>query len=170
MKRLVLLAIFAAIAPFALATLAHAAPLPMQAAPLRAEVKAKGAKAVVQRLLRSNQFDTMLRRIETGRADWLALAGDLRAEKDATDASATSGLNDAVARALPISPAGVLELVAKGFAVEDLCTLPYIEPTPAVEKRYFARAKAAVKRVKMDALAQAATQCLARLEEVEKMK
>lgn len=107
------------------------------------EIKLKGAKSVIERLVSGEkwtEFETVCDKIETGEKEWLEVA---RLLAPGSDAASAESLVFSVARALPKSPRQVLSLVAetekdpKGrFTVDRICTSPYIEPEPGVSERY----------------------------------
>ncbi|HSL78271.1 MAG TPA: hypothetical protein VK877_01305, partial [Pseudolabrys sp.] len=79
------------------------------------------------------QFEEICGAIETGRSEWLEVARLLR---PVSDGAQTLSVNYSVARALPKAPSRVLRLIGQGFAVEDVCTSPFIEPEPGLAERY----------------------------------
>lgn len=128
------------------------------------KVKAKGAASTVQSL-RSNDgegWSVMLTGIESGDAQWLKIGGELR---PATDASASTELDFAVARALPKSPAEVLGLVKTGkFRIADVCTVPYIEPDdPTVVQRHIEASIEALESIQVQNLEDVRDRCLTRM-------
>jgi hypothetical protein len=64
-------------------------------------------------------------------------------------------------RALPKAPNRVLALVGHGFALELICTLPFIEPGPGVAEDYERKTLVALSRVRSPALSPIATECSA---------
>jgi hypothetical protein len=111
--------------------------------PLIKEIKLKGAKAVIARLVSDEEwteFETVCDKVETGEKEWLEVAKLLA---PGSDAASAESLVFSVARALPKSPRQVLSLVAEtendpkgGFTVDRICISPYIEPEPGVSERY----------------------------------
>jgi hypothetical protein len=109
-----------------------------EARALLSEIDGSGPKAVLARLWDDQPlFDEVCARIATGDSQWLEVARRLRS---ASDAAASLSLDYSVARALPVAPARVLELVDRGFLLADVCTSPYIEPEPGIAEAYEARA------------------------------
>jgi hypothetical protein len=128
---------------------------------LRAEIKSRGPRAVLDRLLWNEpQFNAIGSQIETGRTEWLQIAQLLR---PASDASATLSLNFSVALALPRAPARVLRLIGHGFSIDDLCTSPFIEPEPGVAEEYEQRALRALAGFKGSTLEKVAAECADRV-------
>jgi hypothetical protein len=94
--------------------------------------------------------------IESGEPSWLKVAVALR---PFSDAGASLSLDYAVARALPKAPDRVMALVGHGFAMEDICTSPFIEPDPGIAEAYERQAMAALSKVKVPALVPIAVEC-----------
>ena len=101
--------------------------------------------------------------IETGESSWLEAAQRL---KPGTDASATLELRFAVSRALPKNPKGVLHLVGKGFSLDEICTSPFIEPEPGVEKAFLDEALRSLKNMAPGTLTKRSKECAAKLKEL----
>jgi hypothetical protein len=107
------------------------------------EIKLKGAKAVIERLVSNEEwteFETVCDKVETGEKEWLEVA---RLLAPGSDAASAESLIISVARALPKSPRQVLSLVAEtendpkgGFTVDRICISLFIEPEPGVSERY----------------------------------
>ena len=150
-----------------LASFASAQPQVPRPAAVRRQVKADGAKATIARLQHDSQFEGVLANIERGAKAWLGVAAALR---PGADAAAATGLNFAVARALPRAPATVLGLIGSPFGLEQVCTVPYIEPEQGVERRYLKAAKAALERRAASNLEAVRAKCLARIVEAEGSK
>lgn len=83
-------------------------------------------------------------RMAAGDPAALSLAERLRPD---ADAGAAEALDASAAQGLPRAPLAVLRLTGAGASVESLCTSPFIEPEPGVEKRYNQEALAALDRV-----------------------
>lgn len=111
-----------------------------------ASIHEKGARQTVAQMTQGKRtaWEAMLIHIENGDAQWLDVARELRA---GTDAVTTTELRFAVARALPISPQEVLGLIGRGFQVEEICVIPFVEAERAVEVDYLKRTKEALMRV-----------------------
>jgi len=124
---------------------------------LLSEIEATGPKAVLDRLWTNAQFDAVCSEIETADPLWFEVARRL---KGVSDAAASLSLNYCVARALPVAPARVLELVGHGFGLDDICTSPFIEPEPNVAERYEERAVTALARLRNSELAPLAERCV----------
>lgn len=119
----------------------------------------KGALQTVAEMTQGKRtaWEAMLIHIENGDAQWLDVARELRA---GTDAVTTTELRFAVARALPISPQEVLNLIDRGFQVEEICIIPFVEADRAVEVDYLRRTKEALIRVNATKNDAARLQCL----------
>jgi hypothetical protein len=129
------------------------------------DINENGAKATVQKLTggKHPQWNSVLRKIESGDARWLAVTRQLAA---GTDAGTSEDLQVILARALPKNPAGVLGLADSQtfLAIDDLCGAPFIEPEPAYLHRYLAKAQAAVKKLNDASVEEQRKKCLARIE------
>ena len=105
-------------------------------------------------------FERVLAGVESGDATWLSVASALR---QFSDAGGSLSLDYAVARALPRAPERVLGLVGHGFAMQRICTSPFIEPAPGVAEAYEQKTLIALSKVKSPALAPIAAQCAERV-------
>jgi len=105
-------------------------------------------------------FERVLAGVESGDATWLSVASALR---QFSDAGGSLSLDYAVARALPRAPERVLGLVGHGFAMQRICTSPFIEPAPGVAEAYEQKTLLALSKVKSPALAPIAAQCAERV-------
>ena len=130
------------------------------------DIEADGAKAVVDRLWNSGDYDRLLNHIDKGTPAWVALAPKLAA---GTDAGASEELTIALAYALPRNPQAVLSVLdAKSYVLEPerVCSAPFIEDAVKDIPRYGKRAKAAVSRVTAPPLQDNKAACLAALAKV----
>ena len=130
------------------------------------DIEANGAKAVVDRLWNSGDYDRLLDHIDKGTSAWVALAPKLAA---GTDAGSSEELSIALAYALPRNPEAVLAVLdPKNAALEPdmVCSAPFIEDTVKDIPRYIKRTKAAVSRVKAPSLQENKAACLAVLAKV----
>ena len=75
------------------------------------------------------------------------------------DAATALTLDFSVARALPGNPARVLGLVDRGFALQDICTSPFLEPEPGAAEAYAHRALVALESVSQPPLEAQARKC-----------
>ena len=126
---------------------------------LALEVESRGASEVVARLNSGGgrEWARVIRQIQTGSAAWLHVADKLL---DATDASRTGDLYFALSVALTHNAAGVLGMVGPKLPVEKVCSIPYIEPSPAVIRAYQSKARLALGRVTSAELEQRKKACL----------
>lgn len=133
---------------------------------LPARIAKEGGRAVLWDLWEHEQdFEYVLAGAESGDASWLRAAAALR---PFADAGASLSLDYAVGRALPREPNRVLGLVGHGFALERICTSPFIEPEPGVAEAYERKALIALSRVSAPALAPIAMECSKRIRLLEK--
>ena len=131
-------------------------------------VKRHGAVTVVQQFTRNwNHWEEVLHHIGSGNRVWLKVAQALR---PGTDAFSTTTLLLAVGQALPVAPEEVLRLVfnGKGFEFEDICTVPFLEPTDAVVLEYLTRVESALKKSMASDVNDLRLKCLASLQNFSK--
>ena len=150
------------IAAAAVALLLSASVLAAQAVPsadaLLEQIHIEGARQVLWQLWdKPTEFGHVLSGIESGSANWLRVAAELR---EAADGAASLSLDYAVAQAIPHNPSGVLSLINNGFPLDMVCTSPFIEPEPGVAERYEHRALVALQSVQ-GSLTPLAAQCAA---------
>jgi len=120
------------------------APTKLTAGSILQQVKEKGARKVLQEYSSASlQWHAILKHIETGDAEWLAVASELRA---VSDAGYSEDLDFSVATALPKNPSGVLRL--KHFALERVCDVPYLEPSEKTVHDFQTKAAAALETVR----------------------
>ncbi|MET3135289.1 hypothetical protein AAKU55_005597 [Oxalobacteraceae bacterium GrIS 1.11] len=130
-------------------------------------IEKNGAKATVGALssgTHGHQWEAVLRKIKTGDARWLAVAGVLA---EGTDAGTAEDLQVSLAVALPKNPGGVLLLAdTKSFlSLENICGAPFIEPTHAYIKRYLAEAQHSLENLKDVKVEQQKVKCLAKIQD-----
>ncbi|GAB3092395.1 hypothetical protein [Lysobacter terrae] len=140
--------------------LAGDGPAPTAKSLLSRIAKDGGRKVLWDLWEHEKDFGRMLAGIESGDAAWLQVATALH---PFADAGAALSLDYAVALALPKAPSRVLALVGHGFAVDDICTSPFIEPEPGIAEAYEREALAALSTVKAPALAPVAAECSKRV-------
>ena len=122
-----------------------------------ARISVEGGQKVLRDLWQHEEaFAPVLTGIESGDPSWLNIATQL---KPYADGAASLSLNYAVARALPKAPEAVLALVGKGFDIDRICTLPFIEPDPGVAELYERQTLAALSSVIDPSLKPLATRC-----------
>jgi len=128
---------------------------------LLARIENDGARVVLDDLWEHEaDFERVLAGVESGDATWLMVASALRKY---SDAGGSLSLDYAVARALPGSPERVLGLVGHGFALQRICTSPFIEPAPGVAEAYKQRTLMALSGINSSTLAPLARECSARI-------
>lgn len=131
---------------------------PELALQINGDIDSKGAKTALGALA---QDDARLGRVSDAIATadpvWLTIALRLRAGSDADTAET---LSRALAQALPNAPERVLALAGHGYAVDNLCTSPFIEPAPGVAEAYEAKALAALQSVTDPALKATVDECI----------
>lgn len=129
------------------------------------DIRDNGAKATVQKLTggRHPQWNSVLRKIESGDSRWLAVTRQLAA---GTDAGTSEDLQVILARALPKNPAGVLALANSQtfLAIDDLCGAPFIEPEPAYLHRYLRQARHALMSLNDASVEEQRKKCLGQIE------
>ncbi len=108
------------------------------------EIKLGGAAIVSRRIDADESFGrSVMNGIATGDSTWLDVAGKLTP----ASASSAASLSIALASALPRSPEKVLALVGAKYRVEDVCSIPFLEPESTLVTSYHHDAMAALDRV-----------------------
>ncbi len=156
----------------ALAFAVDAAPTPPvpSAAAISAEIDAKGAKEVVQRLWEAHQNEA------TGQSDWDRLADQIRLGRVAyiklvpklaagTDGWPSEDIGISLAYALPLAPAAVLRVIEPNDSyyvrgVSRVCGLPFLEGDMDDEPAYIRKASLAVSNVTAPDLQKVKAACL----------
>jgi hypothetical protein len=150
-----------AISVFALPTFAaHAADVTPPA--IIADIGQYGAPKVVKQLNAGSgaQWKAVIAGVATGQNAWLDVA---RAIQPGVDAGTGEDLTSAVASALKVNPAAVLQLIGTEFPLEKVCDIPLIEPTNAEVASWKRRALAALDRVRDASLTTKVHDCRAAL-------
>jgi hypothetical protein len=137
------------------------------AAGVEHNIKANGASSVVKQLKsgRGEQWQAVVRNVETGSTAWLHVARQLL---PATDAGNTESLYFALSLALTRNPEAVLPMVGPELPAGKICTVPYIEPSPKTEREHRAKVRAALTKVTKPDLAAQKETCLKELAVGEK--
>ena len=137
------------------------APNKMGSAPTAAQILSRiategGHKVAWDLWDNDREFKRVVRRIESGDAQWLEVARQI---KPHSDAALSLSLDYSVALALPNVPARVLALIGHGFDLDRVCTSPFIEPDPGVAEAYEWRTLVALARVTDPVLKSLALKC-----------
>jgi hypothetical protein len=143
----------------------------LTAAEISAEIDAKGAKAVINRLATANvdamgrsDWSRAMDQIWNGRLAYIALAPKLA---QGADSGPADDLGIALARALPVAPAAVLRVIDRHngpvLGVGRVCGAPFIEPAAKDVSGYLRAARSAVDEVDAPRLQQVKAGCLERL-------
>jgi hypothetical protein len=141
------------------------APKPLKAAWIKAQIEAHGATYVVQKLLNTSAYDEAMAHIDSGRADWIALAPKLA---PGTDAGTSLMLTLSLAYGLIKNPAAVLSVLdpdENNISPQRVCGVLFIEPSDQEVVTYVRRAQSALKRVADPRLAERKSECLAALKQ-----
>jgi hypothetical protein len=128
-----------------------------------ADIRRNGADSIAARMSRDDAFgEHVLDAMGSGDSTWLEVAVALRPTGYADIAES---LPISVAEALPKAPERVLSLIRrKEFSIDEVCTIPFIEPQASVVAAYYAKTSAALGGVKRADLAAERDQCAAALE------
>lgn len=129
-------------------------------------INANGAKATIDKFHASkdkHQWNTVMQKVATGNASWIAIAHKLA---DGADASSAESLQINLARALPNNPTEVLQLIdSKNFlGYADICGAPFIEPTHGYLMTYFTRTQKALNNLQAPKVEQQKKKCLSEIE------
>jgi hypothetical protein len=138
----------------------------ISAARVLADIQTRGAQAEVTRLTAGNssQWEEVMRQIETGTPEWLQVATALRRGSDAGN---TESLYYAVSYALLRAPQRVLPMIGGDFPLQNVCTVPDIEPSPEKVRRQVAKARTALRGVTDPGLQSVRNRCLSAYESLE---
>jgi len=143
----------------------------MTAAEIGAEIDAKGAKAVINRLSTANvvamgrsDWSRTMDQIWNGRLAYIALAPKLA---QGADSGPADDLGIALARALPVAPAAVLRVIDRHngpvLGVGRVCGAPFIDPAAKDASGYLRAVQSAVDEVDAPRLQHVKAACLERL-------
>ena len=125
------------------------------------EIRMGGAASVAKRIDADEGFGrSVMNGIATGDSAWLAVAENL------TPASATTAasLSIALASALPRAPERVLAVLGTKYAVDDVCSIPFLRPDSTLVAGYHDQAVAALGQVRSAPLAKVRDECRATLD------
>lgn len=126
------------------AVVAQAKPFDASATKLR--IKANGARRTAIELYQnSGAWADFSKAVKSGDARALEAAAMLREE---SEGSATLELDIMASVALTKNPDKVLSYLDKPFPAQRVCSVPFIEPTPAQERQFQTDAEAALRKVK----------------------
>jgi len=122
-------------------------------------IQDRGARNIVAEMNRGKGrvWDKVLDKIETGDRKWLEVAASLR---EGTDAGTSEGLSIAVAHALLHAPERVLAMTPGLFQLDDICTMPDIEPPLPLYRSYILKAKTALAGVHQAELREVRDRCV----------
>jgi hypothetical protein len=128
-------------------------------AAIRSQIQKVGAKNVIAKMTAGggSSWNHAITEIESGDANWLAIAKELRAGSDAGN---TESIYVAVSHAALNAPARVLRMIGDAFPMAVVCTMPDIEPTAASLAAYIRRAEAAMASVQDPSLKTKRDQCV----------
>lgn len=122
------------------------------------------AKKVISNLKKRGEFELILKRIDEGDAQWIALAPSLY---KGTDAGDSEDIEIALATALPKNALAVLSALNGNTAISEgqpridkVCGVPFIEPTDRFIQKYLKESTAALKAVSDEKLLPLAKKCL----------
>jgi len=129
-----------------------------------AEIHRDGADTVAHRMDRDDPFgERVLDGISSGDSMWLNVAVALR---PTGAAGIAESLPITVAEALPKAPERVLALIQEGkFSTEEVCTIPFIEPSDSLVAAYYAQTVSALSHVARADLTETRDRCKAALEQ-----
>ena len=116
------------------------------------EIRLRGAAPVARRMDTDAKFArSVLDGIATGDSAWIEVAKAIEPGSSAVDASLTIAL----ATALPLAPRAVLPLLGATHAAEEVCGIPFLQPSKDRITRYRDSALAAVLAVDVTTTARA---------------
>jgi hypothetical protein len=131
------------------------------------EIKLRGAGGISKRLDTDESFArSVMTGIASGDSTWLLVAGSIKPESAAAEAS----LEIALASALVQSPDKVLALVKGRYQVDQVCGIPFLRADSAGVVAYHQQAASALSRVRDTALRNSVESCRGSLEDATKEK
>ncbi len=120
-------------------------------------IQNEGGKKVLWSLWENQeQFGAMLDLAAAADPRWIEVFRQLRPY---SDAGASEMIDMSVARALPLTPETILNLIGSGFELEFICTSPFIEPEPGIAERYEEKTLEALAHIKDPKLKILAQKC-----------
>lgn len=133
------------------------------ASELDKHIEHDGAKAVIQQLATGKQtaWNSVVKKIDIGTPEWLQVPGKLLKR---SDAGTTEDLRISLAVALTHNPQGVLRMTGPDLPLEQVCTVPFIEPSEKVIAIHKAKVHAALRRVVAQELQEKKAACLKSIE------
>jgi hypothetical protein len=143
-------------------------PKPLTLSWTKDQIKSHGAKYIVDALSNQDRYEELLKHIDAGEADWVALAPELA---PGTDAASAEALAISLALGLPKNPAAVLSALdpqMEPLTPKRVCGVPFIEDTVKDIPGYIRRSQSALRRVQDVRLATRKTECLDGLNEAAK--
>ena len=131
--------------PFSVFSILHAASVSLNNPDaLLKLINDRGARYVVRDVFWNwKDWEKLLDVISTGNSKWVKIAVLLRPE---TDAGKTTGLQVAMAYALPNAPENVLPTIGHGFEFDDVCGFPFIEPEQSFLKDHYEKSMKALEK------------------------
>jgi hypothetical protein len=153
----------------ALAATSATIPLtPLTPSIVQTEIRALGAKPVVDQLFKTETWWQVTGYIGAGKPDWIALAPDLA---EGTDAATSETLSISLSEALPKSPDEVLTVLELGgdaspLFVGKVCSAPFLEDTSSHQHLYKAAALHALSAVADPRLSNLKAACVDQLAKI----
>jgi hypothetical protein len=140
-------------------------PKPLKVAWIKAQIETHGARYAVQTLFDQHRYDEAMAHIDSGHADWIALAPKLA---PGTDAGTSLELTLSLAYGLIKNPTAVLSVLdpsVKNLSPERVCGVLFIEPSDQEVVTYIRQAQSALRRIADSRLAEQKSECLAALKQ-----
>ena len=129
-----------------------------QATALKNAIASRGIGPVFADMTAGNgaEWKAVMSAVETGSPEWLSIAAKLLS---VVDAGTTSDLYFALSLALIKNPEGVLSLVGPDLPLENLCSVPFIEPDRKTVVSHQRAVRAALLKVTAPGLASRKVAC-----------
>ncbi len=138
---------------------------PLTSKAVLASIEENGAAKTRDAVLKNRKLEnSFLKGIASGEAEWLVVSAKMR---KVSDAGFTEGILIAMSEALTKNPGPVLKLIGPEFPVDQICSVPFIEPTKAVVKRHVKAVEKALKPIQHGPEAALAKRCLMRVQDTE---
>jgi hypothetical protein len=140
----------------------------MTAVDFQRHIDEEGAQQFVQRLIKDvdphspeePNYDIVLEHVAEGSNGWLHAAAQIAPY---TDATFSQGIRVAIADALVVNPAGVLNMIGTEEHFDQACGYPFVRQTETYMLQHRREALAALNRVHQPALATKKESCRKRL-------
>lgn len=128
-------------------------------------IEADGAAKTRDLIWKNKELErSFMKGVASGEEEWLVVASKIR---NVSDAGFTEGIWISMSEALTKNPVAVLKLIGPEFPVEQICSVPFIEPSEARVKRHMKAVEKALKPLQDGPEALLAKRCLVRVQDTD---